>query len=196
MIYSLLEIKSDKAEIIKLSGEATDAYRLFYEDIEKRQQEGNDLSNMTDFSSKLHGAVLRIAGILHCMDYERLINNEPVSMETMANAMDIGGYFLKHSMNAYDLMGADDPMKQARFVLRKLEQDPKPEYNRDAIYRLARKGSNDKIEIIEPIIDELIEHGYLFEVLLPSKSKRGAKPKPIYKVNPQHFKLNTVETME
>jgi len=196
LIYSLLEIKSDKTEIIKLSGEATDAYRLFYEDIEKRQQEGNDLSNMTDFASKLHGAVLRIAGLLHCMDYERLIANEPVSMETMANAMDIGGYFLKHSMNAYDLMGADDPMKQARLVLRKLEQDPKPEYNRDAIYRLARKGSNDKIEIIEPIIDELIEHGYLYEVLLPSKSKRGAKPKPIYKLNPQHFKLNTVETME
>lgn len=187
LIYSLLEIKSDKTEIIKLSGGATDAYRLFYEDIEKRQQEGNDLSCMTDFASKLHGAVLRIAGILHCMDYESLINNVPVNMETMANAMDIGGYFLKHSMNAYDLMGADDQMKQVRFVLRKLEQNPQEQYKKNEILIMCRNPMIKVTADLEPILEILIDNSYLFEIKPDDRKRTGRKSAAIYKLNPLHF---------
>ncbi|OXS25356.1 MAG: hypothetical protein BI182_15490, partial [Acetobacterium sp. MES1] len=195
LIFGLLEIKNDQPQIIKLSEEATAAYRLFYEDIENRQQVGSDLSTMTDFASKLHGAVLRIAGILHCMGYESLLNGDPVSMETMVNAMDIGGYFLKHSMNAYDLMGADDRMKRVRSTLSKLEKAPKPEYKKIDIFYLGRKSQNEKVEEFEPIIEQLVEYGYLSEVQPISTNKRGAKPKPIYKLNPLYFNLNNDEPM-
>ncbi|WP_286944783.1 YfjI family protein [Acetobacterium sp. UBA5834] len=187
LIFGLLEIKNDQPQIIKLSEEATAAYRLFYEDIENRQQVGNDLSTMTDFASKLHGAVLRIAGILHCMGYESLLNDDPVSMETMANAMDIGGYFLNHSMNAYDLMGADDQMKQVRFVLRKLEQNPQEQYKKHDLYILCR---NSKIKVtadINPYVDLLVEYGYLQEAVQPKEKRVGRKADIIYKLNPMYF---------
>ncbi|KNZ41394.1 YfjI family protein [Acetobacterium bakii] len=187
LIYSLLEIKNDDPIIIKLSAEATDAYRLFYEDIEKRQQEGNDLNSITDFASKLHGAVLRISGLLHCMDYERLINNEPVSMVTMANAMDIGGYFLKHSMNAYNLMGADDQMKQVRFVLRKLEQNPLEQYKKNEILIMCRNPMIKVTSDLEPILEILIDHGYLLETKPDNAKRSGRKSATIYELNPLHF---------
>lgn len=187
LIYSLLDIKSAETKIIKLSEEATDAYRAFFEEIESRQQEGNDLSIMTDFASKLHGAVLRIAGILHCMDYEKLINNDPVSIDTMVNAINIGFYYLTHTMNVYDLMGADDQMKQVRFVLRKLEQKPQEQYKKHDIYILCR---NSKIKVtadINPYVDLLVEYGYLQEVVQPKEKRVGRKADIIYKLNPMYF---------
>ncbi|MDO9491110.1 YfjI family protein [Acetobacterium sp.] len=190
LIYSLLEIKNDQPKIIKLSEEATAAYRLFYEDIENRQQVGNDLSTMTDFASKLHGAVLRIAGILHCMGYESLLNGDPVSMETMANAMDIGGYFLIHSMNAYDLMGADDQMKQVRFVLRKLEQNPQEQYKKNEILIMCRNPVIKVTADLEPLLDTLIEYGYLFEIKPLDTGRLGRKSATIYKLNPLYFIFN------
>lgn len=190
LIYSLLEIKNDQPKTIKLSEEATAAYRLFYEDIENRQKVGNDLSTMTDFASKLHGAVLRIAGILHCMEYESLLNGDPVSMETMANAMDIGGYFLIHSMNAYDLMGADDQMKQVRFVLRKLEQNPQEQYKKNEILIMCRNPVIKVTADLEPLLDTLIEYGYLFEIKPLDTGRLGRKSATIYKLNPLYFIFN------
>lgn len=190
LIFGLLEIKNDQPQIIKLSEEATAAYRLFYEDIENRQQVGNDLSAMTDFASKLHGAVLRIAGILHCMGYESLLNDDPVSMETMANAMDIGGYFLNHSMNAYDLMGADDQMKQVRFVLRKLEQNPQEQYKKNEILIMCRNPVIKVTADLEPLLDILIEYGYLFEIKPLDTGRLGRKSATIYKLNPLYFIFN------
>lgn len=187
LIYDLLDIKNEQPIIIKLSEDARDAFKLFYEDIEGRQQEGGDLSFMPDFASKLHGAVLRIAGILHCMDFEKLVNDEPVGMETMVSAMDIGGYFLNHSMNVYNLMGVDDRMKRVQNTLRRLEQSPKPEYKKIDIFYLGRKSQSEKVEEFEPIIEKLIEYGYLIEVQPVPNKKRGAKPKPIYKLNPLYF---------
>ena len=187
LIYSLIDIKSADTKIIKLSAEATDAYRAFYEDIESRQREGKDLSFMTDFASKLHGAALRIAGILHCMDYEKLINDESVSIDTMVNAINIGFYYLAHTMNVYDLMGADDQMKQVRFVLRKLEQNPRKQYKKYDIYKMCRNSYIKNVDAIDPILEILTEYGYLYEIAPPDLKRTGRKPATIYNLNPMYF---------
>jgi hypothetical protein len=148
-----------------------------------------DLHDMSDWAGKLPGAALRIAGVLHCMDYENLINKVPVSQKTMIDAVTIADYFLAHSKVCYQLMGVDDDLKQVKRVLKKLEQRPQAEYKKNDIYLMCR---NSKIKVtndIEPMLEVLIDYGYLYEVPLEETHRPGRKPATLYKLNPIHFKF-------
>ena len=58
---------------------------------------------ISDWASKYIGAVLRIAGLLHCADMED--DKTEVTASTMSKAIQIGKYFLAHSTYAYSMMG-------------------------------------------------------------------------------------------
>ncbi|MDI3537775.1 MAG: hypothetical protein PWP30_2257 [Eubacteriaceae bacterium] len=194
LIINLLELQEndeDHPYILKLSEEAYQLTEMFFDEIEARLIK--ELENMCDWAGKLQGAMLRISGVLHCMDIDNLYENRPVSKETVMNAIDIAGYFLEHAKMAYQLMGVDEELERAGKLLRKLELDPKEMYTRHEIHKLVRKNQNESTKEIEPIVTELIERGYLMEFQPPSTNKIGAKPKPSYKLNPLYFNLKHME---
>ena len=75
---------------------------------------------ISDWASKYIGAVLRIAGLLHCADMED--DKAEVTASTMSKAIQIGKYFLAHSTYAYSMMGTDLAIQKAKFVLAKLKK--------------------------------------------------------------------------
>ncbi len=82
---NLLELSNAEPEELKLSPEAYAVNATFANDLEPRLI--NDLEFIADFAGKLHGAILRIAGILHVVQNHVFAADTPVSEETMLNAL-------------------------------------------------------------------------------------------------------------
>ena len=188
LLFSLLDIpENDETKVIKLDDEARELIDDYFKVIEPELIDS--LENMRAWAGKLIGATIRIAGILHAMDYEKLINDVSVNRKTMTDAITIANYFLDHSKAVYCLMGVDENMKKVRHILKKLEQNPKPEYKKHDIYLKAR---NTKIKVTSDIneaIEILIDYEYLHEIPNTEISRAGKKKDIVYKLNPNHFKL-------
>lgn len=180
LIYSLLSIPTgDTAQVIHLS---TDAYTLsakFAAKLEPRLC--RDLEPVGDWAGKLHGAVLRIAGILHTIQYKENSSNVQLSKDTMRAAIKIGAYFLEHAKAAYSLMGADEQAQGAKYILRQIEKQQAEEMTRSELTRLCR-GKFKKAEDMAPAVELLIEYGYMRETHTEIKSNN--RKQIVYKINP------------
>ena len=110
--------RTDEAAIIKLSEEAKLLSAEFANKLEPRLI--GDLEMIQDYAAKLHGAVLRIAGILHIIKNSVFAEKDLLPGETMKNAIQIGNYFLEHAKHAFQLMGIDEQTKGAQYVLMQL----------------------------------------------------------------------------
>ena len=142
----------------------------------------DDLVFMSDWSGKLYGATLRIAGLLHCMRYyNNIANNRMVDMNTMQDAVEIGKYLLEHAKWAYAFMGADVRIEQAKYVLKKIIQSGKEELSSREAIRLCRQFGKTR-ELI-PVLEFLEEHRFIrgYEI---APTHAGSKPRVMYEVNP------------
>ncbi|MDR1703176.1 MAG: DUF3987 domain-containing protein [Clostridiales bacterium] len=165
--FDLLDIKKEKeTEIITLSPEAYSLTAEYANQLEPLLVD--ELEGMSDFAGKLHGAVLRIAGLLHVVEQNGFANVEPMKGETMSNAIKIGDYFLAHAKAAYQLMGADEAMKDAKYILAKLEKERFERVTKRDFLRLCRKFK--KTEQLDEPLKRLIEYNYLKEL---NKSTSG-----------------------
>ncbi len=191
LMTSLLEIplpkQDEKPHSLALSVEAFELINKFFDYLEP--QLVGELEHMADWSGKLIGATIRIAGILYLMEF---VPNMPFIPEipeaTMKNAIKISMYFLDHAKRAYQLMGADEQTQAAKFVLKKLSKQTERELKRHAIYRMCRSSAIKKVDDIDPPITLLIEYGYLQELPQPEREGAGRKGDTVYLLNPLFFK--------
>ena len=91
LIYELLDIptpvataESENINIIKIDDGAYSILKDYFDSIEKKLI--GDLEDMRDWAGKLVGAALRIAGILHCMNFGKMTGETLVNQKTMMNA--------------------------------------------------------------------------------------------------------------
>jgi hypothetical protein len=181
-IRTMLEIQvPEKPYILRLSNEAYKLSIEFAKRLEPRLI--NDLEHIADWASKLHGAILRTAGILHAAEH---IEHNPweheISLQTFSNAILIGEYFIEHAKAAFALMGADKNIEECKYVLRWIEKQEQPELKKRDILRGNRRFK--KVEDLEPILKLLCEHDYLRECEQEQRQGPGRKPDTTYLVNP------------
>jgi len=179
LCFALLDIKQETPEIIHLSREAHELSKVFFAELEPRL--ADDLESMGDWAGKLHGRVLRIAGVLHVINQHVFAGKELVPVETMAAAISIGRYFLEHARAAYKLMGVDEAERDARYILEKIAVQCLGKASKTELVRLCRKFKSTE-DMTEPL-NLLVEHGYIRETELPY-SGAGRRPENIYIVNP------------
>jgi hypothetical protein len=170
---------SDTTSMLRLSEEAQDISRSWFDYLEPLHAE--ELSNMGDWSGKLHGATLRIAGLLHCMEHWSDMGSQSIiSGETMRNAVKIGKYLLEHAKWAYSII-CDERLVKARYVLGKIVEDGGQTLSRRDILRLCRKF--DKVEELTPALNVLEEYGYIRRYI-QEPTHPGCKPNVLYEINP------------
>lgn len=99
-----------------------------------------------------------------------------------AERIAISKYFLHHAKCVHNLLGADKDIQLAKNITKKLREQEKTELSKYQIYRLCR-GSFRKVDDLNPILDILIEYGYLKERTHPTPT--GGLP---YLLNPNFFK--------
>ena len=170
--------------LIKLGDDALEFYREFSKEIEGRLL--TDLEDMSDWGGKCAGAALRIAGLLHCVEHCAAPDKTLVSGRTMKRATKITRYFLKHAQYAYSVMGADKTLHEAKYILRRLEAQPKRELTKSGIYHLCRSKYFKKADDMLSALDLLIEYGYLKKRVYYQST--GGRPKGDgYLLNPLYF---------
>ena len=158
LIFHLMALPiAGDAQTVHLSEKAFDLMADYFQEHEKfLVGEGQAIS---DWASKYIGAVLRIAGLLHCADMED--DKTEVTASTMSKAIQIGKYFLAHSTYAYSMMGTDLTIQKAKFVLAKLKKKNVSVIKRSELFQMCRGKFFKKTEEIFPTLELLEGHGYI-----------------------------------
>jgi hypothetical protein len=158
--------------------------------LEPHLAEGKDLSFLAGWANKLAGAVARIAAILHLAGGE----SGWITRETAEAAVRLGrDYLLPHAQIAFNQMGADPRLDDARRVVRWLGHSvdsvksvkggPPSSVTRRDIHAHVWGGSR-KAEDLDPVLELLVRYNYLRPVEEQGNRKGpGRKPSPRYEVN-------------
>ena len=179
----------EEPELITLSPEADEMIEAFAEELEPKLKE--EYADISDWAGKLVGNTHRIAGLLcrasifRYPDY--LDDPEPLVIDaaTMANAIRIARYFIEHARAAFSLMGADVTVKQSKYVLNAIKNAGLTAFSKRDIMRLCR--SFKKADELQPVLDHLVDYGYVSVKEPEPYSGKGRPPAQTYVVNPWLF---------
>ncbi|MDP2989834.1 MAG: YfjI family protein, partial [Kiritimatiellota bacterium] len=145
-LYDLLSVPPldpDEPEAhrrLNLDGEALEIWRTYHDRIEKDQAPDGELSHMTDFASKLPGAVARMAGILHLMKHGPHAPKD-IEPDTAAGAWALGLFFLEHTKAAFAEMGAGGDMGLARRVYSWISRNSPERFTLGRLFDDLRRGA-------------------------------------------------------
>ncbi|AKN32582.1 hypothetical protein Ccar_17700 [Clostridium carboxidivorans P7] len=184
---SLEEEQQQETRILHLSEAAKIKSVQFAQMLEPRLID--DLEVVKDWAGKLHGAVLRIAGILHCCELVGIYNSwdAEVSEKNFNKAVDIGKYFIEHSKAAFGMIGMDKKTKDAKLILKFIKKKGLSEFTKRDI----QKGNRTKfrsVKDVELALELLIENNFIIEEeKTVIHSSRGRKPQNKYIVNPAYL---------
>ncbi|MFG1999716.1 DUF3987 domain-containing protein [Spirillospora sp. NPDC048911] len=171
--------------VLTFTESATTAVQDLLRDTEPRYRPGNDLAHMPDWGGKFPGAVVRIASLLHLAQHHHGTWSRPITAATFAMARQIGDYFLAHAQAAYDLIGADPDLADARAIRDWLIRTGTRRFTaRDAVQALRPRFR--KVADLDPGLRVLEAHGWIRR--LPSSPRghsAGRAPAAVYEVHPE-----------
>jgi len=165
---------------LRLAPDADTRLLAFAAEIEPRLSEWGDLGTLTDWGSKLVGAVARVAGLLH-MAASGPRWREPIAASTVDAAIAIGRYLIEHARTAFAQMGADEGVSAALKVLRWVERNGQPTFTkRDAFEGL--KSTFLRADALDAPLALLEAHGYVRRQ--PAPAGKAGRPSFAFEVNP------------
>lgn len=168
---------------VYLSPGANKIREEYQEHVEKKL--GGEWEHMRDWAGKLVGAMARIAALLHLSSFPADV---PISAETMEAAAGIAEFLGAHAEAAYQVMGADESMEDAKYLWRRISASGKAEISKRDLFRLVR-GKFKKAESMEAPLRVLAEYGYV-RVEDVERDGAGRKASPKIKVNPLTYGHN------
>ncbi|MCC6749985.1 MAG: DUF3987 domain-containing protein [Deltaproteobacteria bacterium] len=167
---------------LTLSREAYAEFIGFQMRAEAALGEGGELEYLAEWGSKAHGAVARIAGLLHAAEYPEGPWRYPIAGETMRAAAAIGEYFVAHAKVAFHAMRLDDVGEACDRILRWVRRERRERFSKRDCHQDLR-GGMPLVEMFDEPLKRLVDHGYLAEVQSDHQGP-GRKPSPLYRVNP------------
>jgi hypothetical protein len=169
--------------VLTLTPDADEAVYLLQEEIEPRLAPAGELGHLADWGSKLTGATVRIAGLLHLASHLDEGWRAPIGADTIAAARRIGHYFLTHALAVFDLMGADPLQDDGRALLDWIKRSQATRFTRRDAHS-ANRSRFQKATDLDPVLSMLEQHGYIRALTMPAPSGRGRPPSPTYEVHP------------
>ncbi|MEU4164880.1 DUF3987 domain-containing protein [Actinoplanes sp. NPDC026670] len=175
----------DEPAVLPLSPSANERMLAIERDIEPRLAPSGTWAHIVDWGSKYAGAVARIAGLLHLA--EQLPNERDGVIEagTFDRAATIGAYFAEHALTAFDDMGADPLVDDARHVLAWIERSQTERFTKRDLFTALSRGRFRKAADLDPVLNLLVAHGYLRQAPAPERRGAGRAPSPGWLVHPE-----------
>ncbi|MBI5739628.1 MAG: DUF3987 domain-containing protein [Nitrospirae bacterium] len=158
-VFSLMKIPLSM-HTLTLTPDAQLLWDEFYNDVEKDMRQGGSLEYLTDWGSKLPGAVARIAGLLHFAEHGKGAVSIPVSVSIVSASCVIGAYFKEHALATFGFMKADHRIESAKEILDYLQRHKPDSFKgRDIMRNTTFKTMDDFI----PGLKILMERDYIRE---------------------------------
>lgn len=170
--------------VLVLSPGARALLREFQQDLEPQLAEGAALAHVVDWASKLVGAVVRVAGLLHVAGEYRTGWAKPVSEATMSAALELGRYFACHALAVFEAMGADPRAEGATALLAWIQRAGVEEFSSRQAFTAVARSRFPKMHDLELALGMLAEHGYVRSLPAEERSGPGRPGGPRWEVNP------------
>lgn len=172
-------------EVITLTPEARVLEADFTREVEAKLV--GDLADIAEWSGRISGNALRIAGLLcraSTTRYPDIILPKPlvVDKQTMENAITLTRYFLNHAKSVFDVMPENSLYNKAHRILKMLKEKDVKEFTRRDAMRNCHIFKT--VEEIQPVLNYLDELGYISVVEAKATCIKGKQPMARYIVNP------------
>lgn len=181
-IFGLLEGWGEpvgKPKVLTFTDPARELWFDFAQEVENQQGEGGRYEAISDWTSKLPGALARVAAVLELA--EMGLTADEVSEVAMRNALQLGHLLIEHARAAFALLGTDAVDTDAAAVVRWIKASGLQEFTRREAQK-AQEGRFRSVERLEKAMERL-EAG---DVVRSTKRRRpGAPPSVVYRVNPR-----------
>lgn len=161
-------VSGTESGIIHLSKEAQQLQLKYSALVERRL--GNEWEFMKDWGGKAVGAMLRIAALIHASECLEDPSTVPISADAITRAVNIAESLGIHAMAAYQVMGADKDLEEARYLWKRIESTGQERISKRDLIRLCH-GKFKKAEDMEPAMQVLIELNYIQRIYRADKRK-------------------------
>ncbi|MFJ6500866.1 DUF3987 domain-containing protein [Streptomyces virginiae] len=171
---------------IELSPPARQAFGEFYNAFAKRRKPGGDLHDLADWAGKLRGQLVRVAA---CLSLYEDPGAREISHQRITDVLAMTPYFIAHARAVFDLMGKnrEGAVKPLRDVVGWLRDRSSPGdafSARDAWQALKGREWATEMDVMNDVLLQLEEYGWLALIPPPETGRRGRKPSPKFDVHP------------
>ena len=183
LIYRLMELPiADENTYIEIDDSAAQLFEEFSNTLEINLGKGGECEDTRDFFGKYGGRILRIAGLLHLAEGNKM--TVPISAPIMRNSVNIVRYFYNQAMSILNSEERDIRQAALLFEKMKLFSEKSSSADKRVSWRdIRQKMRNWTDTQTENALEVLIERGYIAELTPPKERYKGAS-KPSYILNP------------
>jgi hypothetical protein len=180
-IFGLLESWGEpvtKPKLLTFTDPARELWFDFAQEVENQQGEGGRYEAISDWTSKLPGALARVAAVLELA--EMGLTADEVSEVAMRNALQLGHLLIDHARAAFSLLGTDAVDTDAVALVRWIKTEGREQFTRREAQK-AQEGRFRSGERLDKALDRLVDGESLREFKL---IRPGMRPSKAYRVNP------------
>jgi hypothetical protein len=172
---AVLQFTHEAAELI-LDAERTLEPRL--------DPDTGDLAGIVDWASKQIGATVRVAALLHLAGH--LVDGwgQPIDASTAQAALSVMDYYTAHALAAFDHMGVDQVVEDARVIRRWLERIRPVRFTKREAHMGLSRSRFPKVGDLDAPLALLEQYGYIRSGPEPERTGPGRRPSPAYEVHP------------
>lgn len=170
--------ETEKPAVLQLDELAEDLWLDFAQEIEDQQGEGGSFDAIRDWTSKLPGAVARVAALLQLA--EEGLSARTVGLEAMANAVKLARLLIEHTQAAFGLLGADPVEADALAVLKWIRGNGLEEFTP----RQAQRAMDSRFKTVTKLTKALEKLAQLDCVRSRQRKNPGARASTVIQVNP------------
>lgn len=185
MVYRLLAIPSpsdeqgrERPRLLTLQPDALRVWLTFSQYIESKQGPLGEFHSIQDWTSKLPGAALRIAGLIHVVEHGEHIT--VIGKATMEMALDLAELLIDHAKAAFAVMGSDPVLADAKVVFQWVVRNGMDSFHQSVLHK-ALHGRFPRVNRLIPALKVLTERHIIGE---PIERHTGRRPEIIFRVNP------------
>lgn len=185
--------KAGVTTTLTLSPEADKARLVYAEEVEQELAPGGSLAHMQAWSSKVVGAAVRMAGLFHAATEK---NSTTVSGESMDAGILIAKYFTAHATRVFD--GLSEGAATHALARRVVSLIRRKELDWFALRDLIGAAPTwlPTREVAQPVVELLVELGYLYEVVPERKPGPGRPPATKYRVHHSVFDADPTQQIK
>jgi putative DNA primase/helicase len=168
----------ERPRILTLTPDALKAWLAFSQFIESRQGQYGEYHSIQDWTGKLPGAALRIAGLCHVVEHGEA--TAVISRPTIEKALDLAELLIVHAKAAFAMMGTDAAIPDAKNVLDWIIRNGAGRFRRNEI-QSAMHGKFVRVARLIAALQVLSERHIISD---EQQLLTGGRPQIFYTVNP------------
>ena len=170
---------TEKGKTLTLCEAAREIWLDMSEAIEREQGEGGRYESISDWTSKLPGAVARIAALLQLATTG--LDTTEVGFECMDNAVTLARLLIPHAQAAFGMLGTDATDVDAAAIVRWVRAGERVEFTK----REAQKAQEGRFRSVDRLHKALERLEHQDVVRSFKRQNKGAPPSTCYAVNPK-----------